>query len=224
MLGGPARVDAQHLHEARERAREVMELLGVDELAARDIMTLSTGQARRVLIARALVHDPEVLVFDEPCTGLDPEGMYYVRSSMRTLAKAGKGIVLVTHYPEDIIPEIKRVVLLKNGTVFADGSKGRLLTDGVMSELFDVPLHVQRMIAGRSTEPATHTSHSAASPTTSPRSAVPHSTLPRSVVDAASTSSIPCASSAKSASPCVQADENFDDAREEEYFSLVSAY
>ena len=85
-----------------------MELLGVDELAARDIMTLSTGQARRVLIARALVHDPEVLVFDEPCTGLDPEGMYYVRSSMRTLAKAGKGIVLVTHYPEDIIPEIKR--------------------------------------------------------------------------------------------------------------------
>ena len=143
-----------------------MELLGVDELAARDIMTLSTGQARRVLIARALVHDPEVLVFDEPCTGLDPEGMYYVRSSMRTLAKAGKGIVLVTHYPEDIIPEIKRVVLLKNGTVFADGSKGRLLTDGVMSELFDVPLHVQRMIAGRSTEPATHTSHSAASPTT----------------------------------------------------------
>ena len=55
MLGVPARVDAQHLHEARERAREVMELLGVDELAARDIMTLSTGQARRVLIARALV-------------------------------------------------------------------------------------------------------------------------------------------------------------------------
>ena len=96
-----------------------------------------------MLIARALVHDPDVLVFDEPCTGLDPEGMYYVRSSMRTLAKAGKGIVLVTHYPEDIIPEIKRVVLLKNGTVFADGSKGRLLTDGVMSELFDVPLHVQ---------------------------------------------------------------------------------
>ena len=223
-LGVPARVDARHLHEARERAREVMELLGVDELAARDIMTLSTGQARRVLIARALVHDPDVLVFDEPCTGLDPEGMYYVRSSMRTLAKAGKGIVLVTHYPEDIIPEIKRVVLLKNGTVFADGSKDRLLTDGVMSELFDVPLHVQRMIAGRSTEPATQTSHSAASPTTSPRSAVPHSTLPRSVVDAASTSSIPCASSAKSASPCVQADENFDDAREEEYFSLVSAY
>ena len=112
-LGVPARVDARHLHEARERAREVMELLGVDELAARDIMTLSTGQARRVLIARALVHDPDVLVFDEPCTGLDPEGMYYVRSSMRTLAKAGKGIVLVTHYPEDIIPEIKRVVLLK---------------------------------------------------------------------------------------------------------------
>ena len=58
-----ARVDARHLHEARERAREVMELLGVDELAARDIMTLSTGQARRVLIARALVHDPDAVSY-----------------------------------------------------------------------------------------------------------------------------------------------------------------
>ena len=98
-LGVPARVDARHLHEARERAREVMELLGVDELAARDIMTLSTGQGRRVVIARALVRRPDVLVFDEPCTGLDPEGMYYVRSVCARLQKAGKEIVLVTHYP-----------------------------------------------------------------------------------------------------------------------------
>ncbi|MCB7225030.1 ABC transporter, partial [Anaerostipes caccae] len=70
-----------------------------------------TGQARRALIARALVHDPEALVFDEPCTGLDPEGMFYVRRSMRALAQAGKSIVLVTHYPEDVIPEIVRLVL-----------------------------------------------------------------------------------------------------------------
>ena len=75
---------------------------------------MSSGQARRVLFARALVHDPSTLLLDEPCTGLDPEGMYYVRSSMRDLAKAGKGIVLITHYPEDIIPEIKRLVLVKD--------------------------------------------------------------------------------------------------------------
>lgn len=142
-LGIPQHVEG--VDEARILAFAAMETLGVDDLAERDIMTLSTGQARRVLIARALVHDPEALIFDEPCTGLDPEGMYYVRSSMRTLAQAGKGIVLVTHYPEDVIPEIKRVVLLKDGKLFADGPKSRLLTDDVMSALFDVPLCVNRM-------------------------------------------------------------------------------
>ncbi|WP_101721104.1 ABC transporter ATP-binding protein [Eggerthella timonensis] len=172
-LGVPVRADDAAVDDARVRALGAMELLGVDDLASRDIMTLSTGQARRVLIARALVHDPDALVFDEPCTGLDPEGMYYVRSSMRTLAQAGKSIVLVTHYPEDIIPEIKRVVLLKDGLVHADATKESLMNDQVMSDLFDVPLRVQRMSA-----PA----------------------------------------------PVRCGEGKFDDAREEEYFSLVSAY
>lgn len=171
-LGIPARTDDAVVDDARVRAHAAMELLGVDDLAARDIMTLSTGQARRVLIARALVHDPDALIFDEPCTGLDPEGMYYVRSSMRTLAQAGKSIVLVTHYPEDIIPEIERVVLLKNGRLHADGTKESLMNDQVMSGLFEVPLHVQRTVA--------------------PFSAA-------------------------------RAGGKFDGAREEEYFSLVSA-
>lgn len=171
-LGIPARTDDAVVDDARVRAHAAMELLGVDDLAARDIMTLSTGQARRVLIARALVHDPDALIFDEPCTGLDPEGMYYVRSSMRTLAQAGKSIVLVTHYPEDIIPEIERVVLLKNGRLHADGAKESLMNDQVMSGLFEAPLHVQRTVA--------------------PSSAA-------------------------------RAGGKFDGAREEEYFSLVSA-
>lgn len=141
-VGLPLRVAEDEAEKAREKALGPLEMLGVGDLADRDVMTLSTGQSRRVLIARALVNDPEVLIFDEPCTGLDPEGMYYVRKSMRTLAHAGKGIVLVTHYPEDVIPEIKRLVLLKEGKVFADGSKDELLNDETMSALFGVPLHV----------------------------------------------------------------------------------
>ena len=126
----------------RALASDALERLGIAELAERDVMTLSTGQVRRVLVARELVRDPQVLIFDEPCTGLDPEGMYHVRKTMGTLAAEGRSVVLVTHYPEDIIPAIGRVLLIKDAEVFADGPKESLLTSEVMSELFDVPLVV----------------------------------------------------------------------------------
>lgn len=129
--------------EARDRAYEAMKMLAIEGLADRDVMVLSSGQARRVLIARALIHDPEVLVFDEPCTGLDPEGMFYVRRSMRKLVAGGKSIILVTHYPEDIIPEIERLLMIKDGHIFADGSKSELMTSEAISSLFDVPLQVK---------------------------------------------------------------------------------
>ena len=126
----------------RALAADALERLGIASLAGRDVMTLSTGQVRRVLVARELVRDPQVLIFDEPCTGLDPEGMYHVRRTMGTLAAEGRSVVLVTHYPEDIIPAIERVLLVKDAEVFADGPKERLLTSQVMSELFGVPLVV----------------------------------------------------------------------------------
>lgn len=141
-LGVPKRVEVKESH--RQRALDVMEELGIGNLAERDVMTLSTGQARRVLVARALVHDPDVLIFDEPCTGLDPEGMYYVRKTMRHVAQSGRAIMLVTHYPEDIIPEISRLVLIKEGRVFGDGTKGEMLTSERISSLFDVPIEVVR--------------------------------------------------------------------------------
>lgn len=127
-----------------QAARTALDELGVLDLADRDVMTLSTGQARRVLIARALIHGPKVLVLDEPCTGLDPAGMFQVRRSMRQLAQRGVTLVLVTHYPEDIVPEIQRMVLLKGGRVFADGPKDQLMTSRYMTELFDVPLQASR--------------------------------------------------------------------------------
>lgn len=139
-LGAPMRAEVTDAHRAA--ARGALERLGIGELAAQDIMTMSTGQVRRVLVARELVRDPQVLVFDEPCTGLDPEGMYHVRDTMRTLADEGRSIVLVTHYPEDIIPAIDRVLLIKDAAIFADGKKPELLRDDVLTRLFDVPLAV----------------------------------------------------------------------------------
>jgi iron complex transport system ATP-binding protein len=142
-LGLPAHMNLQVSEEAWESGRRAMELLGILDLADRDVLTLSSGQARRLLIARAIVHDPETLVFDEPCTGLDPQGMYYVRHSLRELARAGKSLLLVTHYPEDIVPEISRLVMIKEGVVFADGPKEQLMTSEQMSALFDVPMKVR---------------------------------------------------------------------------------
>lgn len=141
-LGNPRHVvptvqDKHHAHQA-------LALMDIDDLSARDLTTLSTGQRRRVLIARALVHQPRALVLDEPCMGLDPEGMHYVRSSLRSLAQSGISLVLVTHYPEDIVPEIERIVLLKNGRICADGPKKHLLTSQTMSDLFETPLRVVR--------------------------------------------------------------------------------
>lgn len=128
--------------EQRAHVMDVLDRLGIADLAERDSTTLSSGQARRVLVARALVHDPDVLVFDEPCTGLDPQGMFYVRRTMRKVAQAGKAVVLVTHYLEDVIPEIDRVVLMKDARIMADGSKREMLTADHMSQLFDVPAEV----------------------------------------------------------------------------------
>ncbi len=139
-LGLPPQIHATP--EDFEASVDSLERLGIADLAERDIMTLSTGQARRVLVARELVRDPQVLIFDEPCTGLDPQGMYQLRQTMAVLAAEGRSVVLVTHYPEDIIPAIGRVLLIKDAAIFADGPKEELLTDEVMSDLFDVPLIV----------------------------------------------------------------------------------
>ena len=137
----------KHIHpteQTRRMALEALDRLHIAELADRDILTLSTGQARRVLIARALIHDPHTLIFDEPCTGLDPQGMHHVRASMSELAASGKGIVLVTHYLEDIVPEIETIALIKDGRLVGHGPKEELLTSRRMSDLFDAPFVVTK--------------------------------------------------------------------------------
>ena len=139
-LGLPNHVEATD--GQRRAAMDALGRLGIADLADRDVMPLSTGQVRRVLVARELMSDPKVLIFDEPCTGLDPEGMYHVRRTMGMLAAEGRSVVLVTHYPEDIIPALDRVLLIKDAEVFADGPKEELLTSKTMSDLFGVPLEV----------------------------------------------------------------------------------
>jgi iron complex transport system ATP-binding protein len=119
-----------------EKARASLDRLEASHLASRDLTAMSTGEGRRVLIARALVHDPLALLLDEPSNSLDLHAANELRQILRMLAQAGIGILLVTHHLADIIPEIDRVILLRNGQVFGDGAKAQLLTAARLSELF----------------------------------------------------------------------------------------
>ena len=126
----------------QSKADEVMDLLEIPHLAARNVSEMSSGEARRVLIGRALVHDPKALVLDEPTNSLDLHAMHDFRRMMRKLAQAGISIILVTHHLSDLIPEIGRVVMLKDGRIYRDGPKEALLTSEALSHLFDTPVEI----------------------------------------------------------------------------------
>jgi iron complex transport system ATP-binding protein len=102
------------------------------------VCEMSSGEARRVLIARALVHKPRALLFDEPCNSLDLSAQQTVRHTMSALAKAGTAIILVTHELADIVPEIQRVVLMSRGRIVADGPKQEILQVERLAALFGV--------------------------------------------------------------------------------------
>lgn len=133
----------QHVTAAMEKkADEVIELLEITHLARHEMSEMSTGEARRVVIGRALVHDPKALILDEPTASLDLRATDELRSILRKITQAGTSIVLVTHHLPDIIPEISRIVLMKHGRVFEDGSKEEVLAAGHLSRLFEMPLEV----------------------------------------------------------------------------------
>lgn len=128
----------------RERAGEALQRMDGGHLAARRVETLSSGEARRVLIARALVHRPRALLLDEPCAGLDMVSRRQFLEALRGLATDGTTVLMVTHHVEEILPEMRHVVLLRDGRLQAQGSTRELLTDAVLSDLFGRPLQVQR--------------------------------------------------------------------------------
>lgn len=130
--------------EMRQKASETLSLLEIPHLADRPVAELSSGEAKRVLIARALVHDPRALLLDEPSNSLDVLAQHELRHTMRKLAHTGIGILLVTHHLADIIPEIERVIVLREGRVVADAAKEEVLTPEVLGRLFGVPVEVTR--------------------------------------------------------------------------------
>ncbi len=126
------------------RSRELLELLDVSHLASRPVTEMSSGEARRMLIGRALVHDPKALVLDEPSTSLDVSAQHELRRLIRQLAQSGVGMILVTHHLADIVPEVERVVFMRAGRLVADGRKTDLLTSEALGALFGLPVTVSQ--------------------------------------------------------------------------------
>lgn len=122
------------------RANGIMGRLGIAALKHRFFGEMSTGEQRRFLLGRALIHNPETLILDEPTSGLDLKACFYYLDTIRHLMRDGKTIILVTHHIHEIPPEVSRVVLLKQGEVVALGEKSAMLTEANLSALFDTPL------------------------------------------------------------------------------------
>jgi iron complex transport system ATP-binding protein len=137
---------SNHDVDARQRklADAALAELKIEHLAERPVCEMSSGEARRVLIARALVHKPGALLFDEPCNSLDLAAQQSLRQTMRSLANSGTAIILVTHELADIVPEIQRVVLMSHGRVVADGPKEEMLRVERLAELFGVNVEMAR--------------------------------------------------------------------------------
>ncbi len=127
------------------RTSEALALVGAGHLATRPLHEMSGGEARRVMLARVMVTAPEVLVLDEPTSGLDLAARHDFMERVRAVARAGTTLVLVTHHTEEIVPEIGRVLLLKDGRVAGDGPPDRMLTVEHLGALFDVPVAIDRV-------------------------------------------------------------------------------
>lgn len=145
-------MDVYRHHEVtdtmRQRSRELALFLQVDDLLEREYCTLSLGEARRVLIARALVHCPETLILDEPMTGLDIVARHRFRRIMRDLIESGTAVILITHELEDVPEGMDNILMVKDGRVLAHGHMQGILNDRNLSQLFGEDMRVQWTEAG----------------------------------------------------------------------------
>lgn len=128
-----------HLDAAERGLREA----DAYHLKDRVFGALSSGEARRVLLARALAHDPSALLLDEPTTSLDLVHAHHLIETVRNLVRGGRSLILVTHHFHEIFPEIQRVILLKQGRVIADGPRTEVMTSENLSEALGAPIQLR---------------------------------------------------------------------------------
>ncbi|HEY4358975.1 MAG TPA: ATP-binding cassette domain-containing protein [Acidobacteriaceae bacterium] len=140
-----------HVTDAmRERAEEILHMVHAEALRDKPVGEMSAGQQRRVMIGRAIAGNsassdtPQMLLLDEPSNALDLAAQRDLREMLRKLAQQGTAILLITHHIADILPEIGRIVMMREGRIVADGAKEELLTEEKLGELFGGEIHLEQ--------------------------------------------------------------------------------
>jgi iron complex transport system ATP-binding protein len=126
----------------RQLTLDTLDRLGLLPLKDTMFQHLSSGQQRRLILARSLIHQPQTVIFDEPTNSLDLQGCFQLLRDMRQLVNEGTSVVIATHHLHEIIPEIQRVVFIRDGQVIADGPKASLLTAERISDLYDTAVQL----------------------------------------------------------------------------------
>ena len=127
--------------EQHQKALEVMEYLNITHLKEKRIDTMSTGELRKCIVARALIHDPKAFILDEPTVGLDIKAQINFLEMLRELSKKST-IILVTHHMEEIFKEISHVALISDNTIYKQGLKENILTNENLSYTFDMDIKI----------------------------------------------------------------------------------
>lgn len=129
--------------EQRGKALALMEQFGITYLIGHRFATLSAGEQRRVLLARAVMANPDLLILDEPCSGLDlPAREQFLRTVERLAQEEQKPFIYVSHQIEEIMPSITHVAIIKEGLITYKGPKSEILTDSILSDVFGIPVSV----------------------------------------------------------------------------------
>lgn len=130
-------------HNGRPRALAALSQLHIEHLADQEFGHLSYGQKNRVLIARALITEPKLLILDEPTTGLDLSFRAEFSALTHRLAQQTT-IIYITHYIEEILPDFHNILFLKSGKIYAYGLKEDLLSSNHLSQLLEIPIQIHK--------------------------------------------------------------------------------
>lgn len=132
------------------RAAYLLDFFGLSDKKDRRLLTLSDGEKQKTILARALMSEPELLILDEPCAGLDLKAREELLDAVQKICeeKGGPNLIYITHHIEEIIPSITHALALRNGQVVANGRREDVLTNEILSETFEIPIELHE-IEGR---------------------------------------------------------------------------